>query len=285
MLTLVISDSDASVPATARKVNEWRDDFGEVCARAHTWKDSKWIDWPGLGLFAFSAGSLKVRVWPEPTVKHEAIIDAFSRTVEPVILQDLGWQALHAGAAVGPGGVLAFCGRKGSGKSTLAYAMGQAGWRQFADDALVLRFDRDCVMTCPLRFKPRLRPASYAHFMRARAPSPSALEPADLPLAAVFLLRQNSDLLSPRVSLMPRGQAFSKLLAHAHCFDPADPKHARQLAEDYLVVVARVPVFALEYRHDLQQLSQVTRAVVEAASSINADGLSLSELQPADLLS
>ena len=141
MLTLAFAGGDAPTPGTGRKVNEWCDDNGEVFARAHTSKDLHWIDWPGLGVFAFSAGSHEVRVWPEPGTQHEAIVDTFSRTLEPVILQTLGWQALHAGAAVGPTGVVAFCGRKGSGKSTLAFAMHQAGWRQFADDALVLRFE------------------------------------------------------------------------------------------------------------------------------------------------
>jgi hypothetical protein len=283
MLTLVLAGREAPAPGMGRKVNEWCDDYGEVCARAYTSRDLCWIDWPGLGLFAFSAGSLEVQVWPAPTTQHDAIANTFSRTLEPIILQAMGWQALHAGAAVGPAGVLAFCGRKGSGKSTLAFAMRQAGWRQFADDGLVLRFDRDRATACPLPFTPRLRPTSLAHFAQTHTPSPASVNLTDAPLIAVFLLQQNPALVSPRVLLLSQTRAFTELIAHAHCFDAEDLTHTRSLAEDYLGLVARVPVFVLEYRPDLQQLSQLTRAIVEAASNLHADGIVSSELQPAVL--
>jgi hypothetical protein len=285
VLTLVIAGSEAPAPGAARKVNEWSDNKGEVCARAYTSKGLHWIDWPGLGVFAFSPGSHEVRVWLEPSSQHEAIVDTFSRTLEPVILQTLGWQAIHAGAAVGPAGVVAFCGKKGSGKSTLAFAMHQAGWRQFADDALVLRFDQDRVMSCPLPFTPRLTPASCAHFAHALSPSLSSPDPADAPLTAVFLLHQNPDLTSLRISLMPQARAFSELLAHAHCFDAEDATETRRLVDDYLGLVARVPVFALEYRPDLQQLPHLTRAVMEATTGLNANGAFSSKLQPVVLQS
>src|SRR5262245_52135574 len=148
-------------PASGSKVNEWLDDSGAVLARGFSRASLHWIEWPGVGVFAFSVGSDEVRVWPEPDVRHEAIVDVFDRSLQPIILQALGeWQALHASAAVGSEGVLAFCGRSGSGKSTLAFAMHLAGCRQFADDALVLRLDRACVLARPLSFMQRLRPQS-----------------------------------------------------------------------------------------------------------------------------
>src|SRR5262249_47665583 len=147
-----------------RKVNEWVDDAGVVLARGFSSGDLQWIDWVGLGTFGFRAGSHEVRVWPQPGARHAAVVEAFSRTLQPLILQVLGWQVLHAGAVVWHTGVLAFCGSKGSGKSTLAFAMRQAGWQQFADDALVMRLDGGRVMACALPFTPRLRPATRAHF-------------------------------------------------------------------------------------------------------------------------
>jgi hypothetical protein len=158
--------------------------------------------------------------------------------------------------------------------------MQQAGWRQFADDVLLLRFDRRCVTACPLPFTPRLRPDSRAQF--ADLPDRVALaEPplTDLPLAAVFLLQQNDCLNSPRVSLMQGARALSKLFDHIHFFDTEDPKHMRQLYENYLELIARVPVFTLEYRPDFQQLTQLTRVVV-AATSTDASTIDLSELRP-----
>ncbi len=281
MLTLIFVDGDAPAPGTGRKVNEWHDDCGGVVARAYTSKILHWIDWPGLGVFGFFSGSNEIRVWPESHGQRRAIIDIFSRTLEPIILQTMGWQALHAGAAVGPDGVVAFCGRKGSGKSTLAYAMHQAGWRQFADDALVLRLDQDRVASRPLHFEPRLRPPARAYFAHTPNLSRYSLDSGDVPLAAVFLLQQNPNLTSPRISLMPQTRAFSEVLAHAHCFDAEDPTQTHRLVNDYLGIVARVPVFALEYKPDLQKLPQLTRAVVEATSKLDFDGALSSESQPA----
>ena len=269
MLTFVFADGEA--PAPGRKVNEWFDDDGEITARGFIGADMRWIDWPRAGVFAISTGSNEVRIWPEPGARREVVVDTFFRA-QPIILQALGWQALHASATVGPSGVFAFCGRAGSGKSTLAFAMQQAGWRQFADDAVVLRLDRDVVAACPLSFTPRLRPASRVHFAHA-SPLPSSphLHPSEVPLHAVFLLRQDAALSGPCVSLMPQAKAFSEVLAHAHCFDPVDPVHSRRLAESYLGLAARVPVFMLEYRPGLQHLPRLTHAVLEAAASFCHD--------------
>jgi hypothetical protein len=279
MLTLVFARGAAPASDACRKVGDWIDDCGRVLARAFSRRNLHWIEFPGVGKFGFSAGSSKVRVWPDPEASHETIFDAFSRFVQPIVLQALGQQVLHAGAAVGPAGVLAFCGAKGSGKSTLAFAMQQAGWQQFADDALILRFDKNCVTACPIPFAPRLRPDARAHFAAVRGAIARAQpQLTNLPLAAVFLMQQDGGLNSPRVSLMRGGEAFSKLLAHAHYFDGEDPKHMRQLLQDYLEVVARVPVFTLEYRHNFQWLPQLTRAVVEAAISADAGAIDSSKL-------
>ena len=273
LLTLAITVGEAPPRNTSRQVNEWLDDCGNEYARAFSNDGLHWIECPGLGTFAFSDGSLEVRVWPTPGARHETIVNTFCM-FQPVILQALGWQALHAGAAVGPSGVLAFCGKAWSGKSTLAFAMQQAGWLQFADDALVVRLDRHRVITYRLPFSPRLRPASRAHFAQAESPLCCSSEPGpfDPPLSALFILQQDVSLNGPRVSLMPQAQAFPEVLAHAHCFDLEDRAHARRLAEDYLELVARVPIFTLEYPPRFQNLQRLTRDVMEAAGSIDARG-------------
>jgi hypothetical protein len=246
--------------------------LGNVCARAFSDGHLQQIEWPGLGLFVFSAGSREVTVWPERGAKHEVIFETFSRLLQPVILQALGWVALHASAVLGPAGLLAFCGRSGSGKSTLAFALQRLGCWQIADDALVLRLDHDQVMVCPLPFTPRLRPNSRAHFAQAGRYLPPAAERQsnDVPLTAMFLLRQNVNLTSPRISQLPKARAFSELLAHAHCFDIENPVHTNRLADDYLKLSARVPVCTLEYQPDFSSLSTVTCALMRAANRLVA---------------
>jgi len=269
MLTLAFARGKAPIHCIDRKGNEWLDDRGDVVARTLTYADLSWIVCPGLGLFSFSAKSNEVRVWAEPHAQHQTVIDTFRRMIEPVVLQALGWQVLHAGATVGPSGVIAFCGRAGAGKSTLAFAMQQAGWQQFADDSLLLRLDGDCVMACPLAFTPRLRPASRAHFADPRFPLASSTKQQSphTQLAAIFVLQQNTDLANPRVSLIPQARAFSELLSYAHCFDLEDPVHKSRLVKDYLVIAARVHAFWLDYPPDFQRLPQLINSVIEVAGS------------------
>jgi len=213
-----------------------------------------------------------VLVWPEPDAPHEEISDTFHRSLQPVILQALGKQALHAAAAVGPSGTIAFCGSRRSGKSTLGFAMAQAGYRQLADDALVLELEQGRVSICPLPFAPRLREASRLHFgYSEKIPAPPIdLRPADLALSAIFLLRQDDQIETPRLTLLPQAQAFSALLVHAHCFDAQDRSHTRRLVDSYLAIVSLVPVFTLHYRPDLQRLPQLIEIIQDAAGSSNA---------------
>ena len=223
MLSLIISAGVAT--KAGRQVNEWRGDCGRVFARAFSAEDHYRIDWPGLGAFAFRPGSCDVLVWPEPNASHKELSDTFDQLLQPIILQALGKQALHAAAAVGPSGTIAFCGNTGSGKSTLGFAMQQAGYRQLADDALVLQLEQDQVSVRPLPFAPRLRPASRLHFGYAgQIPSPPVhFQPADLVLSSVFLLRQDDQIKCPRLTALPQAQAFPALLAHAYCYDAQDP--------------------------------------------------------------
>jgi hypothetical protein len=225
-----------------------------------------------LGTFAFRPGSHDVLVWPKCDARHEEISDTFYRMLQPVILQALGQQALHAAAVAGPSGTIAVCGNKGSGKSTLGFAMRQAGYRQLADDALVLRPEQDRVSVCPLPFAPRLREASRLHFGYADlSVVPSVhFQPADLVLSSIFLLRQEDHVERPRLALLPQAQAFSALLAHAHCFDAQDRGHARRLVEDYLAMISLVPVFALQYRPGLQRLPELIEIIQDAAGWSNA---------------
>jgi hypothetical protein len=269
--TLVFGDDRAPVSDGGRQVNEWLDDCDQVFARAFSSGALRWIHCLGLGVFAFSASSRVVTVWPEPDAEHDAIIETFSRIVAPLILQDMGWQALHAGAVAGPSGVLAFCGRSGSGKSTLAFAMELAGYRQVADDVLMLRLDQERVMSRQLPFKPRLRPDSLAYFAHMRpAPSFSGPQIVEIPLSAIYLLQQNETLNKPRLSLLPQARAFSEVLAQAECFDAENPRYTRRLVESYLELAARVPVYSLKYRPSFQHLSNLCGAIMETVGACSS---------------
>lgn len=275
MLKLVFEYALRAPGIGQREVCSWTDDRGRTFARAFAQETSRWIDWPGLGVFAFSAGSATVSVWPDAGVEASVIADAFARVLQPIILQALGRQALHASAVLGADGVLAFCGVARSGKSTLAYALGQDGYRQIADDALVLELAGPVILTRLLPFAPGLRPPSRSHFDGGQ---PCALTPSDsgcvavaetAPLRAVFLLQQDDRLRRPEhVHRIPPVQAFSALLTHARCFDEADRSHTRRLVDDYLRVAESVPVWGVSYPPDFGQLSHLIEMIETVARDL-----------------
>jgi hypothetical protein len=272
MLTLVLAEGAPPSSKSTRQINEWFDDHGRFCGRAFSSGDLRWIEWAGAGVFAFQAGSRVVRVWPEANAPSSIIHDAFFRVLQPIILQAVGMQALHAGAAAGPLGAVAFCGRSHSGKSTLAFAMRNEGWRQIADDALVWRLDEaNRVLARPLPFTPRFRPPTLAHFGSARsyAESPGSRQSPETPLIAIFLLMQDSGLASPQFERARHAESFAKVLAHAHCFDENDSFLHRQMTISYLELAARVPVIALRYPPSLERLTDLTRAVVDEVADIS----------------
>src|SRR5262245_35930751 len=265
MLNLVMASTDP--PSGGRLVNTWRGENGELCGSAFSQGSLRWIDWSGLGVFAFSKGSAAVRVWPQPNSSPQLCRESFSRQLQPVVLQALGWQALHASAIVGPSGVIAFCGNSGSGKSTLAFALGNEGWSQVADDGVVLRVASNDVMVYPLPFAPRLRVASQAYFEgisnASSQPRTMVMQVGELPLAMVILLLQDRDHSETNLTSVHRAQAFSRLLAHAHGFDEDDRTETRRLVVDYLSIADRVPVLELRYRPDLAILPNLVRKITD----------------------
>src|SRR5262245_39947575 len=99
---------ETSEPVKAAKslVNTWADETGQVFARAYVSGGRRWIDWRGLGRFTFEPGSTLVHVRACDNASPHALQATFDRVVQPVILQALGWQALHASGVIGPSGAL-----------------------------------------------------------------------------------------------------------------------------------------------------------------------------------
>lgn len=265
-LTLAVSTA-IEIPSTSLLVGHWCDEHGVTFARARAEGPDRWIDWPGVGVFAFRLGSSVVRVAPRRP--FDQVRDLFIRVLQPVVQQALGRQALHASAVRGRGGVLAFCGRGRSGKSTLAYALSGRGFDQVADDALLIESIADDISVRPLPFVPQLREPSRHHFGVSLPSSISGPlnpdRPLDLvaPLRAVFVLEQRETATAPVAERLAPVSAFSVLLRHAHCFDQRPTIESAPLVEDYLRIVERVPVFALTYAPSFDGLETLA-AVVEA---------------------
>ena len=283
MLTLrFASETTRPESGGGRLVQTWSDDAGAEFARAFVSGTSRWIDWAGLGVFTFGGATRVVDVVPARGVSREVVTASFRRSIQPVILQAIGWQALHASAAGTRAGIIALCGCGHSGKSTLAHALGQAGYPQVADDAVVFSCQREGVIVQPLPFTPQLRPASRSYFEAqgalAFAPGDDAgyLAP-EAPLRAVFVLTQDpSGSTRPTIRQLSAVDAFSALLTHAHCFDQRDGDHMRALVEAYMTVAQQVPVFTLGYRPNFAAIGGLVDAVIDAAIGFSPAALPLS---------
>jgi hypothetical protein len=267
MLTLVLDDESAPPcpPDAGRLVNEWRDDLGAVFARAYRGEDGYHVDWRGLGVLSCSRGSTVVRLWPDPHLDPSAARDIFARIVQPVVLQAVGLQCLHASAVCSPTGAIAFCGQSGAGKSTLAYALGrEPGFVQLADDAVVMAFDAEVPEVVSLAFTPRLRARSRDALVRIDEGLPSARSADRAPLRAIFLLTQDDALPRPvRLERLAPSSAFVAVVTHAHCIDEGDPAVTRQLIDDYLRLVQHAVVYRLWYRPDFRVLPDLLKTLRE----------------------
>jgi hypothetical protein len=268
MLTLTFGEGGRPPDAAAaREVTTWRDEEGGVCARGFVGARRRWMDCPGLGVFAFDATSTVVHAWPAHGVSRDEVSDRFTRTLQPAILQGMGWQALHASAVASDEAVAALCGVSGSGKSTLAYALGRCGFRQFADDGLVLRVGPDGVFAHSLPFAPRLREAAARHFGEPFLSRVTPGRGAPLPVNVLFVLKQDARHSGAvRVEPLRPASVFPALVNHAHCFDSMDPREARRFVEDYLTVAGRVPAYTVGYHPGLSRLAEVLEAVSVAAA-------------------
>ncbi len=269
MLTLTFGEGGRPPDAEGgREVNTWRDEDGRMCARGFVGARRRWMECPGLGTFAFDAGSTVVRAWPAAGVTQDQIADRFTRTLQPAVLQAMGWQALHASAVASDDAVVALCGVSGSGKSTLAFALARAaGYRQIADDGLVIRVGTDGVFAHALPFAPRLREGAARHF---EEPVLSDITPgggAPLPVKIIFVLQQDQRRTDAiRIEPLRPASVFSVLVNHAHCFDPSATDDGRRFVEDYLTVAGRVPVYAVSYHAGFSRLPEVIDAIAAAAA-------------------
>ncbi len=268
-------------------VEVWQDVAGRPVAFAERSAGRCTLQLPRIATFEFGAGSDEVVAVPARGAAAEVVADQYFRTVLPFVLQDSGFEVLHASAVRAPGGVAALCARQETGKSTLACALGKQGYELWADDAVV--FDVRGVgqiFTLQVPFSLRLRPASAAHF---GLPAASRLadircdsrEPLSLaeraPLATLVVLERDESLASPaELRRLTTGAAFPAVLAHAYCFTLEDGERKERMMKQYLSLLARIPVFELRFRSGLEQLPAILERVRSAIEQSRAhDGLAL----------
>jgi hypothetical protein len=263
VLDLVVRNDPAAARLdSGQSINCWRDEHGEVFAEAFVQAGTYRLTWRDVGVATFAPGQRRVDLTPADGLSSDLAVDRFRRFVQPVVLQAIGYETLHASAVLTGSGAIAFCGISGSGKSTLAFAIGQRpGVVQASDDALVLDVG-DEVRAAPQPFRIRLRPASQAFFDEPGASHVAPPRQDFVPLVAAFVLLPEPSSVSPAIARVPRRSAFSVLLTHAHCFDEHDRAETTRLVRHYLRVAERVPVFTVHYALDFSRLPALVDAVL-----------------------
>jgi hypothetical protein len=249
----------------------WRDNDGRVAAYGRTDGARHCMRMPGVGTFHWRDGSDEMTVAPVAEVTDGELEDAFRRCALPMALSTRGSQVLHAGGVLGPEGVVALCARSQTGKSTLSRGLaGRPGRALWGDDAVAFAASADTVEALPLPFALSLRPASAAHFAGSvDAPLAGGDDPA--PLAAVLVLARADAHGDPVAAArrVPPADAFTMVLEHAYCFDLEGAPRRRDIAEQYLELTARVPVYELRFRTGLEHLEaildEVERAIAPGA--------------------
>lgn len=255
-------------------VHVWFNRQGGVVARGFREAGSYWMAWPHLAIYQFSSGTPHITAYPAPGAPIDVIWDVYRRSVTPMALQVLGWEALHASAIVTNRGVVAFCAVSETGKSTVAFALRRRGFPQWSDDGLVFRTEGG-VTAVPLPFEARLRPESREMFSdHEQGPGYEGNSPGEqqftepLPVAAICLLKRVSGEPDdpPLVKPVAAAEAFPQLLVHAHEFDPYDPDRRARMMQTYLDLAANVPVFEVAFVPNRARLDSVLDAIVHHLS-------------------
>jgi hypothetical protein len=223
---------------------------GETCALGYRLEGHYWMEWPDFATFRFHPTQPTVTAFVQAGVRQDAVDDVWRRSVLPLVLVTRGLEALHASAASGPGGIVAFCAKSGTGKSTLAYALRARGFQQWSDDAVVFDVTAEpAVSAIPLPYSSRLDEAS-SHYVTVTT-QPGEVRTGDpAPLAGICVLSR----LAPdagrdvQVNELSGSAALLAVLPHAHVFDQSDLDRTRRMVDAFLSLVDRVPVYSVSFR-------------------------------------
>lgn len=264
VLTLSVASGPVAVPrpdVDSPETQVWDAPDGTAVAYFYLVDEDYWVLIPGIGAYRVSPQG-DVLAAPEDGAPFSLVVDAYRRTVLPQALQFFGREVLHASAVVTDAGVVGFCAYSQTGKSTLAFALGQRGYRPWADDALVFETGPEGARALALPFAVRLRPRSQEYF--DVQPLPAEEHPQDgtvtvgsevLPIAALCVLSRVDGPVS--IEKVAPGDAMASLLPHAYFVSLEDQRKKERMLRAYLELTSLVPVYELSFPTGLGELPAV----------------------------
>ena len=250
------------------RVTRWVDREQQLFALGNKVDETYWIHVLGVASFSFEKDRTAITAFSHPSVSPDVILDQFSRSVWPMVLQIRGYEVLHASAVQTSQGVVALCAPSETGKSTLAYGLSQRGYSLWADDAVVFWIEGRVARAQPVPFGIRLRPGSAVYFGHAES---EALIPYrwkgqphqelhPLPLVTICLLERipaTDDSSLAEVKLVPSAEAFSRVMQHAQYFGLQDLARKRHMTQQYLTLVSSTPVLQVRFQNGLDRMSEI----------------------------
>ncbi len=247
---------------------EWPDVHGNAAARTAVHASGASVELVGLARYALRDGYQVASAWPEPGRLPGPVTDGYHRLAAPLLMTYRGAQHLHASAVVTSVGVVALCATSGTGKSTTAAALERHGFSLWADDAVVFATGTESESPLSVRLPTALRLDETASQLIATLSAPGmapgrAVTGDLLPLAGVILL-ERGDAGETTTASLSSGVALAGLLRHALCFTPRQPSTQRRLAEDYLSVVASVPVLRVTFGPDRERFKALISELLAA---------------------
>ena len=245
----------------------WLDPAGKAVGESYQAEGAHWVRLWGIGDFRVRAGDPVVVAAAVKVERVPLLRESFDRVILPLALELGGQDVLHASGIVTARGAVALCGTKETGKSTIAYAFGQRGFRLWADDAVAFQLDGDHVLSPPLPFAMRLRPPSARFFGRSERLTGSTVavpvEPAKeaLALGAVCVLERNRTGSPATVERIRPTSALTLVLPHAYFLSGEVAARRPEMVENYLGLVARVPIYHARIPGGLERLDDTLDAI------------------------
>jgi hypothetical protein len=263
---LVVGGDTVPAPAleSAPGVETLRDEHGEVLAWLWPSGRDRVMQMPGVATFACSHGAGRVTAATEPGVSEVEVTEAFHKFVVPLLLYFEGHELIHASAVQGPNGIVGFCGEAGTGKSTLAYGLSTRGFALWADDALALELG-NAPRAFVVPFAPRLRPATLKFFdATSSRPVPRAEGESAPVVGLAAIKRVTAEKEVARIERLNGGRAFDEVIRHAYRLGlGTDHARRRKLVENYMKIVASVPVFEIAFQPGFERFAAVLDVVAE----------------------
>jgi hypothetical protein len=255
----------APILESAPDLETVRDEDGAAVALVWTHGRDRVVQMPGIATYTCSPGSRRVTAVAEPDVPGLTVTEAFQKSVVPLLLYFAGHEVLHASAIQCEGGVVGFCAGAGTGKSTLAYGLSTRGFPLWADDALAVD-TRAGVRAILLPFDSWLDTQSLTFFERSSPLSPAQLAQGEAaPLAALAVVnRAAGNTEAARIERLEGGRAFHEVVRHSYRVGLTTDRARRQdLVENYMKIVASLPVFEIAFRPGFERFPTVLDLIAE----------------------